>query len=834
MGGYHIGSLSPTADCRYRPGMRRLLLLSCLSLACATNSAPEPSQVPAQSSDTASTVADPHAARMELLSARIEAKRKELEIPGLALVVVKDGKVVLSRGFGVRDLQTNEPVDEDTLFAIGSTTKAFTAMLVMMAVDEGKISLDDHPRKCVPYFKLSDKEDDAKITVRDLLTHSSGLMRTDLGWYTGKLSTEEIIRVAGLAEPTADLRERFQYQNVMYAAAGECVANLYKKSYVELMQERFFTPLGMTHGTNISVAENLKHPKRAIGYTKAGPEEVLMPVPMRPIDNVAAAGAINTSIRDIAPWLQLMLASGTYGGNKFVSDTSFRQITKTQQKIAGPLTYTLGWMRDLYKTHRRLHHGGGIDGFVTLISLLPKDKVGFALFTNIQNGDIHGYVTEEVFGALLDDNWGAESGDPSATPALPVSAKNEVGRYGVVGGATMEVIFADNKLTLKVPRQPNYELLVQNAAARKYRLGPPAPSGFYATFRPRQDDPNRQELLLEQPQGPMVMPRLIEADFEAVKKAGIPDNLSELLGVYAIKDRDIEIEVGLSEGRVALMPPGQDPAPLVANDDGTLGLAGMPETFKVEPVREGKKLIGLKVTQPSTTLDLELRARKPFPKIKPEQLFARMRKAAKSDKLNKLGTIVARGNVEFVNQGLQGIHEVHRAYPNKLREHVIYKGLGREIGNMLITVDGNGTAARTSDFTETLPLSNEESNAFELEAMFDTIDPNNAAFETPEILRAGTLDKEPTIVVRRKVKTGGSVIMHVSSKSFHLLKVESYLPAGPDGQEIGTTYRFEDYRTVKGVPIAHKITAQGPQGKIVETVESVTLGEVVDDKVFTQ
>lgn len=772
---------------------------------------------------------------MDELSARIEAKRKELGIPGLGLVVVKDGKVLLSRGFGVRDVANNQPVDEDTLFAIGSTTKAFTAMLVMMAVDEGKISLDDHPRKCVPYFKLADEEADKNITVRDLLTHSSGLMRTDLGWYTGRLSTEETIRVAGQAEKTADLRERFQYQNVMYAAAGECAANLFGKSYTELMQERFFNPLGMTNGTNLSVSTTLKHPMRAVGYTKAGPEKTLMPVPMRPIDNVAAAGAINTSLRDIAPWLQLMLAGGVYDGKQFVSPSSFREITKSQQKIAGPMTYTLGWMRDRWKTHRQLHHGGGIDGFVTLISLLPKDNVAFALFTNIQNGDIHGYVTEEVYGALLDENWGKQKADTSGEVALPASAQNEVGRYGVVGGMSMEVVFADNKLQLKVPRQPDYDLLVDDAAARKYRLGPPAPAGFYATFRPRKDDPNRQELFLEQPQGPIVLQRLTEADFEAVKKAGIPDSLRELMGLYAHPEKGFEIEVGLSEGRVALLPPGGEPDPLVPRGDGTFGLDGMPETFVLSPIRDGKKkLTGLKLVQPNNTVEFKLLSKVTLPKITADQVLKKMRKAAASDKLNKLGTIKLIGKLEFKNQGLQGRHVRSRAYPNKLRENLVFQALGRDIGSILITADGQGAPVRSSDFIESLPLTNEDANSLRLEAIYDSLDPQNPMLDPPELQRAGTVDDEPTVVLRRKIKTGGSLIMHVSQKTWRLLKLEIFQVMTADGAESRTTMRFEDYRKVKGVPFAHKITARGQHGKVVETIEKVELGVALPDTEFQQ
>jgi len=147
---------------------------------------------------------------------KTEARRKELGIPGLSLAIVKDGEIVFMKGFGYKDFEKKIPVTADTQFAIGSSSKAFTALSVLMSQDEGKLSLDDSPKKYLPYFKINDAEIDKNITVRDLMAHSSGLNRTDLGWITGKLTREEIIRVAGEAKPMAKLREKFFYQNVRH------------------------------------------------------------------------------------------------------------------------------------------------------------------------------------------------------------------------------------------------------------------------------------------------------------------------------------------------------------------------------------------------------------------------------------------------------------------------------------------------------------------------------------------------------------------------------------------------------------------------------------------
>src|SRR5262249_40191437 len=159
-------------------------------------------------------------------------QRKALGVPGAALVIVKDDEVIFAKGFGVRDIASGLGVTPETQFCIGSDTKAFTASAALMSVDAGNVSLDDSPKTYLPHFRLRDPEADAQITLRDLLHHSSGLMdHGDLSWITGILSREEVIRVAGLAKPTAKFRESFQYQNIMYMAAGEAIGRANNSSW---------------------------------------------------------------------------------------------------------------------------------------------------------------------------------------------------------------------------------------------------------------------------------------------------------------------------------------------------------------------------------------------------------------------------------------------------------------------------------------------------------------------------------------------------------------------------------------------------------------------------
>ncbi len=223
-----------------------------------------PQTVSAQTATQSQVSADleNHVAKIE---EKVEARRKELGIPGMSLAIVKDGKVVLSKGFGYKSFEKKIPVTADTQFAIGSATKAFTALSVLMSQDEGKLSLDEHPNKYLPYFKINDAETNEKIKVRNLLTHSSGLNRTDLGWITGKLTRAETIKVAGEAKPVAKLGEKFLYQNVMYATAGEIVSKVQNMTWENYVAQKILKPLGMMN-SNLSIPEMQKTKDFSLGY----------------------------------------------------------------------------------------------------------------------------------------------------------------------------------------------------------------------------------------------------------------------------------------------------------------------------------------------------------------------------------------------------------------------------------------------------------------------------------------------------------------------------------------------------------------------------------------
>ncbi|QQS48302.1 MAG: serine hydrolase [Acidobacteriota bacterium] len=328
------------------------------------------------------------------LDAVIEEALKYWQTPGAAVVVISDGKVAYLKGFGVRDLKTKQPVTADTVFAIGSTTKAFTTAAMALLVDEGKMQWDDPVRKHLASFRLADPLASENVTMRDLVTHRTGLSRHDLLWFGSPWSRAEILRRIGLVPLSQSFRSVFQYQNIMYLAAGEAVAATSGSSYEDFIRQRIFLPLGMKNAS-LSVIDAQKSPDHATPHFKRGARIEAMP--WRNLDNVGPAGSINASISDLSAWIQLQLGDGTSGGKRLISADNLREMHTPQmtirlegrwklffpENVTSQLNYGLGWFITDYRGQHLVMHGGTIDGFRASIMLAPKKGIGIAVLANL-------------------------------------------------------------------------------------------------------------------------------------------------------------------------------------------------------------------------------------------------------------------------------------------------------------------------------------------------------------------------------------------------------------------------------------------------------------------
>jgi CubicO group peptidase (beta-lactamase class C family) len=319
---------------------------------------------------------------------------KDWAAPGFAIAIVKDDKLVFAKGYGVRELGKPEVVDENTLFAIASNTKAFTAAALAILVDEGKIKWDDLVTKYLPAFQLYDSYVTRELTIRDLLSHRSGLetFGGDLLWYENNYTRDEILHRARFLKSTSSFRSRFGYQNILFMAAGEIVAKVSGMSWDAFMKQRFFTPLGMkrtlTTHAELLKAQNVATPHNAFeGKTRV--------IRYGNVDNIGAAGAIKSSVTEMAQWLRLQLARGSYDGRKLFAAERSRELW-TPHTVLGPISeqseksnptrhfslYGLGWILSDYQGRLLVTHGGGLDGMVSQLALVPEEKLGSVVHTN--------------------------------------------------------------------------------------------------------------------------------------------------------------------------------------------------------------------------------------------------------------------------------------------------------------------------------------------------------------------------------------------------------------------------------------------------------------------
>jgi CubicO group peptidase (beta-lactamase class C family) len=346
---------------------------------------------------------------------------KDWGVPGLAIAIVKNNAVVLAKGYGVRKLGDPAPVTEKSLFAIGSCSKAFTSAALGMLVDEGKLSWDDRATKHLKGFQLYDPYVTREITVRDLLSHRSGLgRRGDLLWYGSAYGRDEILRRIRYLEPDTSFRSAFGYQNIMFLAAGQIVPAITGKSWDEFIAARIFAPLGMK-ASNTTVTAFKKDDDVAMPHAEL--DGKAQAVAWRNIDNIAPAGSINSNVEEMAEWLKLLLADGKYKGGQLLSPGVVREILTPQTMIrsGGPMAklnpnthfvaYGLGWGLADYRGRKIAQHTGGIDGMSALVAMMPEENLGFVILTNMNGTSLPPALMYRIFDAFLrapQKDWSGE------------------------------------------------------------------------------------------------------------------------------------------------------------------------------------------------------------------------------------------------------------------------------------------------------------------------------------------------------------------------------------------------------------------------------------------
>ncbi len=762
------------------------------------------------------------ATRLKSIEEKLEKRQKELGIPGLSLAIVKDGKVILSKGFGYKDFEKKVPITADTQLAIGSATKAFTGLSVLMLQDDKKASLDDPPGKYLPYFKINNVETNAKITIRDLLSHASGLNRTDLAMLTGKLNRQELIKVAGEAKPVAGLREKFFYQNIMFAAAGEIVAEITGKPWEQFVPARVFSPLEMKNST-MSVKEMQESSDYSFGYLYNFDTKDTKRVPTRSIADVAPAGSINSSANDMAKWLQFILAGGEYGGKRLVSKEGFNEWTKTQMKVTpnGSVGYGLGWFIQEWKGKKVVQHGGNIDGFNSMVAMLPEEKLGFVLLTNVSASSLGGEMMEIVWSGMLED--------PEKDSAGPEQEK-EVGTYTIVqAGVDIVVAIEDGKLVAKVPQQPTYTL--SKVEGRKYSLGG-APAGFFITFK---DD----GAFLEQPQGNVELkkkPSQVSKDGDA--KAD--DSAIPLIGEYqSVLDPSQSIEIKEVDGAVSLVVGAQPPYPLKQNEKDIFGSPALPSVYFLKVIRgDDDQISGVTMVQPEGEFEFTKSLTKSRATtangMSPEQIVEKVIAALGGrDNMLKITSRKTDFVLDLINQGVKGYGQAYEAAPGKSYSRTTLTALGKKIGWIEEFFDGK-TGLEKYSFADTETYTGKRLEDVKFSNLFyEFLDFKNSV-EKMDVHTELNGEKAENYVLSVYPKNASRVVFQIDAETFLPTKASSVVVSSTSAQQIPVSTTFSDYREVDGIKLPFKTVSINPgTGEVVMMVKQVKHNVKIKDSLFT-
>jgi len=341
---------------------------------------------------------------------------RTFDVPGVAVAVVHEGQVVLAEGYGVRRIDWPERVDEHTLFGIASNTKAFTTAALAILVDEGKLHWDDRVIDHLDWFRMYDPYVTREITIRDLLTHRSGmgLGEGDLLFFPPSTYTRfEIIRRLRYMKPASSFRSRYAYDNLLYLAAGQIIEAVTGRRWEDFIRQRIFRPLGMT-GSNTSVADF--HPGDNYATPHSIVEGKLTPLTPARIDNTAPAGAINSGVSDMAKWIIVQLNRGAIPGTdrRLFSERQSREMWSPQTIIPIPDlppalaalhtdfdAYGLGWGLRQYRGHKLVGHTGGLPGYVSQVTMVPDLQLGVVVLTNQESGGMFNSVTYRILDSYM-------------------------------------------------------------------------------------------------------------------------------------------------------------------------------------------------------------------------------------------------------------------------------------------------------------------------------------------------------------------------------------------------------------------------------------------------
>ncbi len=779
-----------------------LVVMFALS-ACGTKPAAAPISTPPQATPAPDAAPqDRFGSRLDALTAELTAGLEQYHVPGMAVAVVHGDSVIYAQGFGYSDLDSKAAVTPRTLFAIGSSTKAFTATVVGQLVDEGKMSWDDPLVQHVPEFKLAVDSEDAAATatIRDALCHRTGFTRMGVLWASGNVPRREFLAQAARAEPLAKFRDKFLYNNVTYTAAGEASAQVAGVLWAELVETKILEPLGMND--SIVLSEEAKNSGRmATGYSWEREKESFKKMPMRTLDEIAPAGAINSNVLDMTRWLRFQLAKGEFEGTRLIQEKTLAETWKPQIEVGGPTKYGLGWFIEPWNDKTMLHHGGNIDGYSAMVSFIPEADLGLVMLSNVSYSGMQSAVRNIVYETLLSDP--AEAAANGGEEDLTRYEGKFLANFGPFAGKSFTVTSKDDKLFVDVPGQQNYE------------LKPPGEDGrrpFAVT--------DTVKVSFSHEGGRVVSLRLLQGglEFELFREGFVPEpevplaELKPLLGEYDHPKLG-RAKVLIQNNRLAIDVPKQMIYELSAPGEDGRWHFRVKDDIEIEfiPAKKPSKVV---LHQDGQTFELVRRKSAAVAGPTVAQLGKKRRSKRVEKALTKVGTLAARGKIHFAQAGLDGTVMI---YLNAQGEASMRFDLGRYgWSHTLVRRDGGWEASSFGPLDELVGKRLLQALQMNLVSLARDLE---RAFEQVEV--TGTDTRDGTEVVELRLSSGElpPVDAVLDAATGDVLQVRfDALWGGPGA--VSTTERYSDFKSVLGLRIPHRVERMTqPSGSVTITFE---------------
>jgi len=795
-----------------------LLILLTLVVSCTAPAIPAPAPTPTPPPAPVPT-AEPGTLeqRLDRLVDQLEQQRQTLHIPGMAIAVVKDDEVVLAHGFGVTNIETETPVTPETIFAIGSSTKAFTSTIIGMLVDEGKMDWDDPITDYLPYFTLDIESEDenAEVTVDDLLCHRTGFTRMGLLFASGELPREEVLRDATAAEPWAGFREKFYYSNVMYLAAGVAAGKAAGADWDTLVAERIFQPLGM-ESSSTSVGQAQTDSRLSLGYLWEEDLQEYEYKPMRNVDNIGPAGAINSNVLDMAEWVRFQLGHGEFQGRRLISEEQLRETWTSQIEIAGGISYGLGWMLREWEGQPVIEHGGNVDGFSAQVALLPESNLGFVLLTNASLTPLQQQSINMVWEALLGE-W-EEADDVDKTREYKPYLGKYIANFGQFEGVEFTVLVQNDRLAVDVPGQQIYELKDPDEEGKWYF----AITDTIAVSFEYDDNDNVIGMKLYQAGLVLELPR------EGVEIAPeIPlEELQRYMGSYHSEELGVTVEVLIQNNRLAVDWPGELVYELYPPDEEEIWVFRVSEDFALRfnetPDGQVESLTyyqaGKEFLMPRVEGEI-------LPTV--EEILALRETDLRKAAIEQMGAYQMNGTLYSAQSGVEGTFSTYVSGINWYRADSDYGKYG--YSRMAVNGDQAWVESSFGPFDELHGKLLEQAKQGHPAAMFgDWRD----FYDSIQMLHYDSLDGQEVYVLKLERGDLPPVTIFIDTNNGDVLKsiVVSILE-GDIGIPVTTLY--EDYREVHGVRIPFRTTSSNEHsGRMIVQCEAIEVNLDIDDEFF--